>query len=33
VYTANGRYTALVTVQTTDGRSATARTEFIITGI
>lgn len=33
VYTANGRYTVLVTVQTTDGRSATARTEFIITGI
>ena len=33
VYTANGRYTATVTVQTTDGRSATARTEFIITGI
>jgi len=33
VYTSNGRYTALVTVQTTDGRSATARTEFIVTGI
>jgi len=33
IYTANGRYTALVTVQTTDGRSATARTEFIVTGI
>ncbi len=33
VYTSNGRYTATVTVQTTDGRSATARTEFIITGI
>ena len=33
VYTANGRYTATVTVQTTDGRSATARTEFIVTGI
>ena len=33
VYTSNGRITALVTVQTTDGRSATARTEFIITGI
>jgi hypothetical protein len=33
VYTANGRYTATVTVQTIDGRSATARTEFIVTGI
>ena len=33
VYTANGRYAATVTVQTTDGRSATARTEFIVTGI
>ena len=33
IYTANGRHTALVTVQTTDGRSATARTEFIVTGI
>jgi Big-like domain-containing protein/PKD domain-containing protein len=33
VYTSNGRTTATVTVQTTDGRSATARTEFIITGI
>ncbi|HEU5259301.1 MAG TPA: Ig-like domain-containing protein [Vicinamibacterales bacterium] len=33
VYTSNGRITATVTVQTTDGRSATARTEFIITGI
>jgi PKD domain/Bacterial Ig-like domain (group 1) len=33
IYTANGRYTAMVTVQTIDGRSATARTEFIVTGI
>jgi hypothetical protein len=33
VYTANGRYTAIVTVQTVDGRSASARTEFIVTGI
>jgi hypothetical protein len=33
VYTANGRVTATVTVQTTDGRSATARTEFIISGV
>jgi len=33
VYTANGRVTATVTVQTTDGRSATARTEFIVTGV
>jgi len=33
VYTTNGRITATVTVQTTDGRSATARTEFIITGV
>lgn len=33
VYTANGRYTATVTVQTTDGRSATARAEFIVSGI
>jgi hypothetical protein len=33
IYTANGRYTAVVTVQTIDGRSATARTEFIVTGI
>ena len=33
VYTANGRYTAVVTVQTTDGRSASGRTEFIVSGI
>jgi PKD repeat protein len=33
IYTSNGRYTAIVTVQTTDGRSASGRTEFIITGI
>ena len=33
VYTSNGRQAATVTVQTIDGRSATARTEFIITGI
>jgi hypothetical protein len=33
VYTANGRYTALVTVQTIDGRSATGRAEFIVSGI
>ena len=33
VYTANGRYTAIVTVQTVDGRSASARTEFIVAGI
>ena len=33
VYTSIGRVTVLVTVQTTDGRSATARTEFIISGI
>jgi hypothetical protein len=32
-YTSNGRQTATVTVQTIDGRSATARTEFIVTGI
>jgi hypothetical protein len=33
VYTANGRYTAIVTVQTIDGRSASGRTEFIVAGI
>jgi PKD domain/Bacterial Ig-like domain (group 1) len=33
VYTANGRYTAVVTVQTIDGRSASARAEFIVSGI
>jgi len=32
-YTTNGRKTATVTVETTDGRSATGRVEFIISGI
>lgn len=33
VYTSNGRKTATVTVETTDGRTATGRTEFIVSGI
>jgi hypothetical protein len=33
IYTANGRYTATVTARTTDGRSATGRCEFIISGV
>lgn len=33
VYTTNGARTATVTVTTTDGRTATARAEFIISGV
>jgi cytochrome c len=33
VYLANGQYTATVTVTTTDGRTATGRVEFIVSGI
>jgi PKD repeat protein len=33
VYRTNGPKTATVTVKTTDGRTATARAEFIVTGI
>jgi hypothetical protein len=33
VYRTNGRYTTTVTVTTTDGRTASARTEFIVSGI
>jgi adhesin/invasin len=33
VYISNGRYTVTVTVQTIDGRSSTARIEFIVTGV
>ena len=33
IYTTNGAKTATVVVRTTDGRSATGRVEFIITGI
>ena len=33
VYTSNGIKTATVTVTTTDGRTATARVEFIISGV
>lgn len=33
VYTTNGRKTATVKVTTTDGRTATARAEFIISGV
>lgn len=33
VYTTNGRKTATVTVETTDGRTATGRAEFIVSGI
>ncbi len=33
VYTTNGNYTAEVKVTTTDGRTATARVEFIVSGI
>jgi len=33
VYTANNRYTVKVTVQTTDGRSATAQTDVLVSGV
>ena len=33
VYTANTRYTVKVTVQTTDGRSATAQTDVLVSGV
>jgi hypothetical protein len=33
VYTANKRYTVTVTVQTTDGRSATAQTDVLVSGV
>jgi PKD repeat protein len=33
VYTSNGAKEATVTVETTDGRTATGRTAFIISGI
>jgi hypothetical protein len=33
IYRTNGRYTATVTVTTTDGRTVSARTEFIVSGI